>query len=151
MSPCSFILSIQLFFLSGDDDDDDDDDDGPGGDDDDVSLLGFDYFSFLLIRGVQRAGFTTPPDSADYGIHLIFTEFYEALGAEFAKDIELLGGMPDPKLAWLRTTGFANDMEFEVSSHLVSSEKNPWRRALYWAAALFLRDMAWEVCQSAAS
>ena len=57
--------------------------------------------------GVQSAGLTTPPNSADYGIDPIFDNFYQALETAFIGEIQLPDGKPNPKFSWLHAADYA--------------------------------------------
>ena len=70
--------------------------------------------------GVQSAGFTTAPNFADYW------------------DIQLPGGMPDPRFCWLRAADYASDLEFKDHWHFANSDENRMRLASYWTATMFL-------------
>ena len=96
---------------------------------------------------VQSAGLTTAPNSANYGINLIFDQFYDALEAQFAGDIQLPDGMPDPRFCWLSAVDYASDLEFKDQWHFANSDENRLRLASYWTATMFLLDMAWDLNQ----
>ena len=96
---------------------------------------------------MQSAGLTTAPNSADYGIDPIFDQFYEALEAQFAGDIQLPDGKPDPKFCWLHAADYAVDLEFKDHWHFANSDEKRMRLASYWTATMFLLDMAWDLSQ----
>ena len=62
--------------------------------------------------GVHSAGLTTAPWSADYGIHPIFDQFFDALLPEWHALTRFPNGTPDPRFPWLKAKGYADAMEF---------------------------------------
>ena len=90
--------------------------------------------------GLQTAGLTTAPWSADNNIHPIFDEFFKALEPKFK---DMTRGQSDPRFPWLPATGYADDMECKENWHFVNSEENRVRLASYWTATLFALDCAW--------
>lgn len=96
--------------------------------------------------GLQTAGVTTTPWSADYNIHPIFDEFFKALEPKFREMTRRPRHSSDPRFPWLPATGYADGMEFKDNWHFVNSEENRVRLASYWTAeTLFALDCAWNV------
>ena len=93
--------------------------------------------------GLQTAGLTTAPWSADYGIHPIFDEFFKALEPKFKDLTRCSRGQSDPRFPWLPATGYADDLEFKDNWHFVNSDENRVRLAFYWTATMFSLDRAW--------
>ena len=52
------------------------------------------------LLGVQSAGLTTAPSSADYGIDPIIDQFLKALRLEYAQVTQLPDGTPNPRFPW---------------------------------------------------
>ena len=97
------------------------------------------------LLGVQSAGLTTAPSSADYGIDPIIDQFFEALRSEYAQVTQLPDGMPNPRFPWFTAEDYAVDLEFKDQWHFVNSDENRLRLASYWTATMFLIDMAWDL------
>lgn len=96
--------------------------------------------------GLQTAGVTTTPWSADYNIHPIFDEFFKALEPKFREMTRRPRHRSDPRFPWLPATGYADGMEFKDKWHFVNSEENRVRLASCWTAeTLFALDCAWNV------
>jgi hypothetical protein len=94
---------------------------------------------------LQSAGLTTAPWSADYAIHPIFDQFYEALEPKFRAMTCSPQGLANPRFPWLRAKGYADAMEFKDNWHFVNSEENRVRLSAYWTATLFAVDCGWNV------
>ena len=97
--------------------------------------------------GVQSAGLTTAPWSADYGIHPIFDQFFDALLPEWHALTRYPAGMPDPRFPWLKAKGYADAMEFRDQWHFANSEDNRTRLAAYWTATMFAIDQGCNVAR----
>ena len=94
---------------------------------------------------LQSAGLTTAPWSADYGIHPIFDQFFEALEPRFKALTCSPRGLANPRYPWLRAKGYADAMEFKDDWHFVNSEENRVRLSAYWTATMFAVDCGWNV------
>ena len=99
------------------------------------------------LLGVQSAGLTTAPSSADYGIDPIIDTFFEALRVEYAKVTQLPDGEANPRYSWFTAEDYAVDLEFKDQWHFVNSDENRMRLASCWTATMFLIDMAWDLNQ----
>ena len=97
--------------------------------------------------GVQSAGLTTAPWSADYGIHPIFDQFFDALLPEWHALTRFPAGMPDPRFPWLKARGYADAMEFRDQWHFANSDENRTRLAAYWTATMFAIDQGCTVAK----
>ena len=78
--------------------------------------------------GVQSAGLTTAPCSADYGIDPIFDKFDEVHEGKFAGDHQLPDGKPNPKFSWLHAADYAVDMSSRIIG-IANSDENRMRLA----------------------
>ena len=58
------------------------------------------------LLGVQSAGLMTASSSADYGLDPIISQFFDALGAEYAREIQLPDGTPNPRFSWLTAADY---------------------------------------------
>ena len=96
---------------------------------------------------LQSAGLTTAPWSADYGIHPIFDQFFDALEPKFKALTCSPQGLANPKFPWLRAKGYADAMEFRDQWHFANSEENRVRLSACWTATLFAVDCGWKVGQ----
>ena len=96
---------------------------------------------------MQSAGLTTAPWSADYGIHPIFDQFFDALQPEWHALTRYSAGMPDPRFPWLKAKGYADAMEFRDQWHFANSEDNRTRLAAYWTATMFAIDQGCNVAR----
>jgi len=85
---------------------------------------------------LQSAGLTTAPWSADYAIHPIFDQFFEALEPKFRALTCSLQGLANPRYPWLRAKGYADAMEFKDNWHFVNSEDG---------SIMFAVDCGWNV------
>ena len=85
---------------------------------------------------MQSAGLTTAPWSADYAIHPIFDQFFEALEPKFRALTCSLQGLANPRYPWLRAKGYADAMEFKDNWHFVNSEDG---------SIMFAVDCGWNV------
>ena len=94
---------------------------------------------------LQSAGLTTAPWSADYGIHPIFDQFFDALEPKFKALTSSPRGLANPRFPWLRAKGYADAMEFRDQWHFANSEENRTRLSAYWTATLFAIDCGWRV------
>ena len=94
---------------------------------------------------LQSAGLTTAPWSADYGIHPIFDQFFDALEPKFKALTSSPQGLANPNFPWLRAKGYADAMEFRDQWHFANSEENRTRLSAYWTATLFAIDCGWRV------
>ena len=94
---------------------------------------------------LQSAGLTTAPWSADYGIHPIFDQFFDALQPEWHALTRCPAGQADPNFPWLKAKGYADAMEFKDQWHFVNSEENRVRLSAYWTATMFAIDCGWNV------
>ena len=92
---------------------------------------------------LQSAGLTTAPWSADYGIHPIFDQFFDALEPKFKALTCSPLGLANPNFPWLRAKGYADAMEFRDQWHFANSEENRTRLSAYWTATLFAIDCGW--------
>ena len=97
--------------------------------------------------GVHSAGLTTAPWSADYGIHPIFDQFFDALLPEWHALTRFPNGTPDPRFPWLKAKGYADAMEFRDQWHFANSEENRARLAAYWTATMFAVDQGCNVAR----
>ena len=97
--------------------------------------------------GVHSAGLTTAPWSADYGIHPIFDQFFDALQPEWWALTRFPNGTPDPRFPWLKAKGYADAMEFRDQWHFANSEENRARLAAYWTATMFAVDQGCNVAK----
>ena len=90
---------------------------------------------------VETAGLTTAPLAADYGIHPIFDQFYDALKARFLEKFGLEGDFVDPRFSWINATEYAVDMEFRNQWHFINFDENRLRLSSYWSATMFIQDI----------
>ena len=98
---------------------------------------------------VETAGLTTEPCAADYGIHPIYGQFYEALRERFVEKFGLPGGVIDPQFAWISATEYAVEMEFRDQYHFINSDENRVRLASFWSATMFIQDIGTTLCRCA--
>ena len=93
-------------------------------------------------------GLTTAPWSADYGIHPILDQFFDALEPKFKALTCSPLGLANPRFPWLRAKGYADAMEFRDQWHFANSEENRVRLSAYWTATMFAIDCGWNVGRS---